>query len=103
MRLDWADPALDDLEEIRDYIAKDSPSNARQFIQRIFDTTEEQLTDFPQIGRQVPEANESTEEVRELLFEDYRIIYWRKTPEHIQIVAVVHGSQDLAGAEKKPW
>lgn len=37
MHLEWTDPALDVLEIIRDYIAKDSPFYARRFIERIFD------------------------------------------------------------------
>jgi len=39
MLIEWTDPALDDLETIRDYIGKDSPYYARQFIERIFDAT----------------------------------------------------------------
>lgn len=72
MRLDWTDPALDDLEGIRDYIGKDSPYYARRFIERIFDAVE-MLREQPRMGRLVPEANR--DEVRELLFHGYRIIY----------------------------
>lgn len=103
MRLEWTDPALDDLEGIRDYISQDSPGNAKPFIQRIFDTTEKQLIDFPQIGRQVPEAEDSSDEIRELLFEGYRIIYWLKSTDNVRVLTVIHGGRDLAGAENKPW
>ena len=37
MVIEWTDPALDDLEVIRDYIGKDSPYYAKRFIERIFD------------------------------------------------------------------
>ncbi len=47
MALEWTEPALDDLEVIRNYIGKDSPYYARRFIERIFDATEK-LQDHPQ-------------------------------------------------------
>jgi plasmid stabilization system protein ParE len=40
--------------------------------------------------------------VRELIFQGYRIIYLNQ-PEHVYIVAVMHGSRDLTGMENKPW
>ncbi len=71
MRLEWTDPALDALEGIRDYIAKDSPYYARRFIERIFDVAGK-LQDHPRLGRQVPEAGRK--DVRELIFQGYR--FW---------------------------
>lgn len=103
MRLEWTDPALDDLEAIRDYISQHSPGNAVAFIQRIFDTTEKQLVDFPQIGRGVPEAEDSPDDIRELLFEGYRIIYWLKRADDVRVITVLHGNRDLAGGQNKPW
>jgi len=99
MRLEWADPALDALEGIRDYIAKDPPYYARRFIERIFDAAEP-LKDHPKMGRPVPEAD--GDDVRELIYQGYRIIYWTK-PECVQVITVIHGSRNLAGEEVKPW
>lgn len=99
MRLDWTDPALDALEGIRDYIAKDSPYYARRFIERIFEAAEA-LQEHPKMGRTVPEADR--DDVRELIYQGYRIIY-RTKPDRVQVIAVVHGSRDLAGKEVKPW
>ena len=53
------------------------------------------------LGREVPEAKER-KDVRELIFQGYRIIYLRQ-PSFIYIVAVIHGSRDLSGMENKPW
>ncbi len=100
MRVNWTEPALEDLEAIQAYIAKDSSFYARQFIERIFDAATK-LEPFPEIGRRVPEAEERTD-IRELIFQGYRIIYLTQ-PEHITIIAVIHGSRDLAGMEGKPW
>lgn len=100
MRVDWTEPALEDLEAIQAYIARDSSFYARQFIERIFDAATK-LEPFPEIGRRVPEAEERTD-IRELIFQGYRIIYLIQ-PEQITIIAVIHGNWDLAGMEEKPW
>ena len=72
MRVKWTEPALEDMEGIQVYIAKDSTFYARQFIERIFEAAKK-LEDFPELGRKVPEADER-EDVRELIFQGYRII-----------------------------
>lgn len=82
MRINWTEPALEDLEAIQAYIAKDSSFYARQFIERIFDASTK-LESFPKIGRRVPEAEERTD-IRELIFQGCRIIYLIQ-PEHITI------------------
>ena len=101
MRIEWTEPALVDLTHIRDHIAEDSPIYAEQFARRIFNATDK-LVDFPRIGREVPEANDVPEEVRELIHQGYRIIYWIVV-DRIQILAVIHGSRDLAGTPSTPW
>jgi plasmid stabilization system protein ParE len=58
MRVKWTEPALEDMAGIQAYIAKDSPYYARQFIERIFEAAET-LEDFPELGRKVPEAEDS--------------------------------------------
>jgi len=73
----------------------------KQFVQRVFDATEK-LVDFPPIGRKVPEASDVPEEVRELLHRAYRIVYWIVV-DRIQILAVIHGTRDIANIERKPW
>ena len=99
MELEWTDLALDDLEAIRDCIGKDSPYYARRYIGRIFNAVEK-LQDHPQIGRLVPEAGR--DDVRELIFQGYRIIY-RTKPNRVQVLTVIHGSRDLAAKQTKPW
>jgi len=49
----------------------------------------------------MPEA-EGCEDVRDLIYQGYRIIYLT-LPEKIFIVTVIHGSRNLAGEEVKPW
>jgi plasmid stabilization system protein ParE len=59
-----------------------------------------QLSDHPRIGRRVPEA--ARDDVRELIFQNYRIIYLVKS-DCLFIVTVLHGSRDLTRQNIKPW
>lgn len=100
MTLVWTEPAESDLDEIFDYIARDAPVYAEQFIDRIIETVDV-LYEHPRIGRQVPEAER--EDIRELIYQGYRILYLIQEPPTISILAVIHGSRDLAGIEPRPW
>ncbi len=99
MKLFWTEPAIQDLRDLRDYIAADSDFHAADFIASII-TRAERLTTFPMIGRVVPEAQ--GEDIREILYRSYRIIY-RIVGERVDVLAVVHGSRDLWSQESKPW
>ena len=99
MKLEWAEPAVLDLESIRDYIAKDSEYYAARFVARITEAAET-LPNHPLIGRAVPEAEDNA--IRELLFQNYRIIY-RAESDRILILTVLHGGRDLSRLEPKPW
>ncbi|HEY0557402.1 MAG TPA: type II toxin-antitoxin system RelE/ParE family toxin [Thermoanaerobaculia bacterium] len=100
MKVEWTDPAIADLAAIREYIARDSEHYAVQFIGRLIGAVDK-LETFPEMGRRVPEALES-EDLREVLFQSYRIIY-RFRSERVQIITVLHGSRDLAQMTPKPW
>ena len=99
MKILWTDPAICDLQAIRDFIARDSELYADDFIAGILSAVE-RLESFPELGRLTPEANEST--IREILFAKHRIIY-RVHANRIQVLAVIHGSRDLSGLPLKPW
>ncbi len=100
MKIIWSDPAVADLEAIRDYIALDSEHYAARFVARIIDAVE-QLETFPKIGRTVPEAHEAPD-IREIIFQNYRIIY-RLEPRRVLLLAIVHCGRDLSSAQEKPW
>lgn len=99
MKLQWTEPALSDLESIRDYIKWDSEYYANLFVERIIDAVE-RLINFPELGRRVPEAEK--ENIRELLFHNYRIIY-RVETECILILTIVHSARDLSRTRYKQW
>ncbi|MFC3116175.1 type II toxin-antitoxin system RelE/ParE family toxin [Cellvibrio fontiphilus] len=91
MKVIWSARAVMDLEDIQAYIAKDNASYAPVFAARLLKATRH-LPEFPLSGRIMPEAQQS--DIRELLFQDYRIVY-RVTTKQIEIVMVVHGSRNL--------
>lgn len=96
MKLEWSEPAVDDLTDLHDYIAKDSPHYARLFIERLL-TAAEALTDFPEMGRRVPETD--VDHIRELIVEGYRVIYQVDAPGRVVVLTVVHGRRDVSGAD----
>jgi len=100
MKIEWAERAKANLWELHEHIAIDSPENADRFIEKIFDSVEA-LADQPKMGRQVPEAD-NRDDVRELIFQNYRIIYLIKS-KCVYIVNVVHGSRELKRFKIKPW
>jgi toxin ParE1/3/4 len=87
----WSPNALDDVDEIAAYIARDSPTYAAAVVEKILDVTRN-LQNFPLLGRIVPESNE--ESIRERFVYSYRLIY-QVQQETVTIIAVVHGKRLL--------
>ncbi len=95
MKIKWTHEALDRLIEIEEYISKDSPSRAVQFMDQLTEHTEV-LSDKPRIGRTVPEL--ANPDIRELVFKKYRIIY-RLKANSIEILTVFEGHRMLRSEE----
>ncbi|MFH1287809.1 MAG: type II toxin-antitoxin system RelE/ParE family toxin [bacterium] len=87
----WTELALEDLQDIIEYIAKDSFVYAERFGVRVAEAPR-RLAQFPFCGRIVPEFEE--ENIRELIYESYRIIYLIRE-KICYIVAILHGSRDI--------
>jgi plasmid stabilization system protein ParE len=87
----WTVQALDDLEAICLFIARDAPHIATVFADRAFRATD-RLVQHPRLGRIVPELK--IEPIREIIFGNYRIIY-RIQEGEVQILTVHHGAQLL--------
>ena len=99
MKIVWTEPAVEDLRELHAYIARDSEMYASGFVERII-LAVEQVADHPRVGRVVPEKND--ENVRELLYQNYRIIY-RVKSDQMEVLTVIHGARDLAALKPAPW
>jgi plasmid stabilization system protein ParE len=68
----WTEPALDQLEEIAEYIALDKPGAASSLVKEIF-TSVERLEMFPESGHVAPELPASI--YRELYVRPCRLFY----------------------------
>jgi toxin ParE1/3/4 len=79
-----------DLEEIGDYIARDSPENARRFIERLTQKFVA-LGRSPRIGRARPELKR---DLRSFPFGAYLILY-RIIEDGVEIARVVHSARNL--------
>lgn len=98
--VNWTERALQALDAIHDYIAQDAPLYAERFVRQIIDAVD-RLEEFPLSGRQVPEAER--QDIREVIFQHYRIIYWLVSEERVDILSVLHGSRDLTHTDNQPW
>ena len=91
IKITWSREALQDLEDIIAYISKDSEYYAKNFATKIINSIEI-LKSFPEIGRVVPEHNNS--QLRELIYRNYRIVYYAEKVK-VEIVTIFRGSKLL--------
>ena len=87
----WSPQALQDLEAIRAYIARDSARYADLVVQRIMAGVE-RLARFPESGRIVPERSEPS--IREVIVEAYRVVY-RYRGDAAEVITVFRGSRSF--------
>ena len=87
----WTEPALQDLNEIAEYIALDKVSAANKLVQKIFSSTE-RLEQFPKSGRKPPELTRSR--YLEIIVNPCRIFY-RIEKEKIYILYVMRSERKL--------
>ncbi len=88
----WTKNALEELDNIANYISRDSPKYANILVKQIFEMISH-LQQFPKLGRKVPEYNNPN--LREILYKSYRIVYLVKK-EQLEIISVIHGSRKLS-------
>jgi addiction module RelE/StbE family toxin len=87
----WTATAWQDLEEVADYISKDSPHYAAAFVREARDAARS-LVILAERGRIVPEFNHSS--IRELFVGSYRLIY-QVTEQTVIVLGFIHGARDL--------
>jgi addiction module RelE/StbE family toxin len=95
MKIFWTKEALLRLQEIEEYISRDNPLMAIEFVDKLISLAES-LIDNPEKGRIVPEL--SLENIRELLHQNYRIVYLVKKSS-INSLTVFEGHQLLKKEE----
>ncbi len=90
-RIKWSPKAAQSFEEICNYISKDSEYYASIFAKKVNAIVKE-IPRFPKLGWIVPEYQE--ENLREKIFQNYRIVY-RLKGDIIEIVVISHGAKQL--------
>ncbi len=92
-KVTWSFQALEDVNDIAEYLAQNSSRYASHIVELIFEKTE-LLKSFPELGRIVPESN--IKSIRELIVKKYRIIYVLSNKKDIDILTVRHSSRPLS-------
>lgn len=93
----WTENAIQDLLLIKEFISEDSSARATEWVSGLFDAGEA-LSTMPQRGRIVPEFNQ--ENIRELLIENYRLVY-RTKKSSVEILTVFEGHRSLKKTDLK--
>ena len=92
VEVNWTYRSIEDVYEIRKYYQSLSVKYAEQLTDKIFGK-ESFLKKHPRVGRIVPELDR--EEIRELIYKNYRIVYSIISPEPIDILTVHNGLSPL--------
>ncbi len=87
----WTESALDDLTDIAEFVAKDSPAYAKRLATKLVEAPR-RLARLPRSGSIVPEFK--NEAIREVLVRPYRLIYQIRDQDCF-VVAIVHGFREL--------
>ena len=90
VKINWTNFALQDLNEIAEFISKDSIRYAQMTVKNLFESPS-LLKTHPKAGRVVPEFNE--ENLRELIRGSYRIVYRIVDKNRIDILTVHHSAR----------
>lgn len=87
----WTEPALDQLDDIAEYIALDNPEAASQLVVKVFQKVD-RLEQFPNSGREPPELPDSI--YREVVCSPCRIFY-RCEGKNVLILHVMRDEMQL--------
>ena len=90
----WTKPALNDLDEIFNYIASDSVDIAIKQYERIKEKAKD-IGTYPKQGRIIPELqNENITKFREIIVNPWRMMY-RIEENRILILAIIDGRRNI--------
>ena len=99
VKIIWTQRSLTDLKSIAEYISKDSVKYASLTLERIINVTK-YLETNPRLGRMVPEMGRN-DKIREIILDNYRIIYKITSIETVHILTVHHSSKRLRQSSLK--
>lgn len=93
IRITFTNRAVDDLDAINEYRSNYSPAYADHLIDSIIAKVE-RLKTFPEMGRRLPEFD--LPYLRELIHDDYRIVYKIVSDEQIDVITIQHSSRNMS-------
>lgn len=88
----WTDESKKWLKEIHDYIKLDNEFAAKRVVNSIYQKVEN-LKKYPEIGQKLSQW--TNKDIRMILYGHYRIVYFIKNKERIDIIGIYHGALDL--------
>lgn len=92
VKISWTDQAIQDLNDIGEYISNDSGRYAKEVVQTLYESIQ-LLESYPKAGKIVPEYNLS--HLRELVRYNYRIVYRIVDKFRIDIITIHHSARLL--------
>ena len=92
-KLNWTFQAQEDIADIAEYHSQTSEKYASFLVNRFLESAE-QIKNFPFSGRVLQESN--IKSIRELIVENYRMIYAVPSSDKIDILAIRHSSRPLS-------
>jgi toxin ParE1/3/4 len=93
LKVEFSPTALSDLEDIADYIARDNPIAAEQWVDKLVEAAEK-IASHPRSGRAVPEIGDPR--IREVIVREYRVVY-RVEEKRLLVLTVIEGHRRLRG------
>ena len=99
-KIKWSEKAGSHLQAIHDFIANDSRTYAIRFIKSLIKAALK-LEKSPRCGRIVPEFE--IYGFREVIYQNYRIVYRIKDDDRVEILAVIHCARDFKTTFSQEW
>jgi len=93
VEVNWTKQAINDIDKIAEFIAKDSEHYAKIQVQRFFSAAKV-LEKQPTSGKIVPEKQDPL--IREILIGNYRIIYRIVSSVKVDVITVHHSKRLLS-------
>jgi len=97
-RVGWTPEAQRTLEEVIEYIARDSEDGARRVLEQALSAAAS-LETLAERGRVVPERADPS--IREIFVYPYRLMY-QVTADAVSILAFIHGARDFERWRREP-
>lgn len=92
VRVIWTPAALDDLNDIKEFISNDSIQYAMDEMGRIL-TAADSLQEFPHLGKIA--SKKFTPPIRQIISGNYRIIYRIVEMGSVEILSITHGARQV--------